>query len=176
MSNVTVVTTAIETRMFDMLPNHLDSVAKQTVRPHGHIISVDYDRIGAGANANRAVQSVDTEFFFMIADDDIMYPNCLERLLANAEGADFVYPWCKVTGRGSWNPNSPFDGARLRKTPYIPGNVLHRTETFREIGGYTEGIIMEDYDYQRATIDQDIMEKRPCRSTALTFALIVNEL
>jgi len=155
MSNVSVVTTAVETRLTNHLPGHLDSVLSQTLKPEAHIVSIDYARIGCGANANRAIQSVDTEFFFMVADDDIMYPDCLERLMAHSEGADFVYPWCKVTGRGAWNPNSLFNRDRLRKTPYIPGNVLHRTEKFREIGGFTEGIVMEDYDYQLKLMNAD---------------------
>jgi GT2 family glycosyltransferase len=148
MNDVTVITSAIETRLFDHLPAALQSVKTQSLQPKSHIISVDYDRVGTSANANRAVQSVDTEFFLCMADDDFLYPTCLERLMANSEGADLIYPWCKVVGRGAWNPNSHFDPNRLKRAPYIPATVLHRTSKFWEVGGFTEGIVCEDHDYQ----------------------------
>lgn len=143
---ITVVTPAINTR-FDKLRECIDSVNNQTLKPKAHLICVDHERIGCANTLNNMIEAVDTEFFFTIADDDILYPNCLQRVFEESEGYDFIYPWCNVVGRGNWNPNSPFDADRLRKMPYIPSVALIRTEAYREVGGFPD-VICEDYEFQ----------------------------
>lgn len=151
MSDITVITPAISTR-FDHLRHLLNSIESQTLKPAAHLISVDYDRVGCAANMNRMVAAVETEFMIMIADDDIMYPTCLERLRAEIGDHDMIYPWTKVVGRGNWNPNSHFDSNRLRHACYIPGMYMLRTEVWRELGG-APNVICEDYAFQLKMLD-----------------------
>lgn len=149
--SVTIVTPAIIERASTHLQNCIESVNNQTVKPEVHLIGFDYNRVGSAAMMHKLVKSVETEFFVPLADDDILYPGFLERLLAASEGTDLVYPWCHVVGR-DWNPNSHFDPERLRQGNYIPSTALIRTSTFRELGGY-DMVVCEDHSYLLKLLD-----------------------
>lgn len=77
----------------------------------------------------------------------------METLLAYAEGADVVYPFCRVEGRDDffivnklWNERSLF------LQPYIPVTALVRRDFFVMLGGY-RNVELEDYDfYKRAAL------------------------
>lgn len=143
--SVTIVTPAMVERVGQWLTETIVSVNEQTVRPDMHLIGIDHDRVGCAAMMHRLVKSVETDFFVPLADDDILHPNFLERLLEASEGADVVYPYCTVIGR-NWNPNGPFDADRLRSGNYIPSTALIRTSTFMELGGY-DMVVAEDWSY-----------------------------
>ena len=144
-ASVTVVTPAIPERIGNWLPQTIHSVNSQTVLPETHIVGFDYERIGCAAMMARLLPAVNTEWFVPLADDDVLHPGFLERLLGASEGADVVYPWCNVSGR-NWNPNSHFDAGRLMGENYIPSTALIRTSTFRELGGY-DPVVCEDWSY-----------------------------
>lgn len=150
MTSVTVVTPAIPERINDWLQQTIHSVNNQIVKPDMHLIGFDYERVGCAAMMHRLLKSVETEWFVPLADDDILHPRFLERLLAASEGADVVYPWCKVVGR-NWNPNSHYDPKRLLTENYIPSTALIRTSTFRELGGY-DMVVAEDWSYWRKIV------------------------
>lgn len=146
MSSVSVVTPSIPHRYL-MLDECKRSVAEQTVKPAAHIITIDYARVGGAANLNTAIRAANTEWVLTLADDDLLYPTCIERLLANSDGADMVYPWCNVVGRAmhpNWNPNSYYDPSRLRQGNYIPGMVLIKKSVVEEVGYYPE-VVCEDH-------------------------------
>lgn len=145
MASVTIITPAIPERINDWLPHTIHSVNNQTVKPEMHIIGFDYERVGCSAMMHKLVESVNTEWFVPLADDDVLYPNFLQMLLANSDGADVVYPWCRVIGR-EWNPNSHFDPNRLMRENYIPSTALIKTSTFKELGGY-DAVVCEDWSY-----------------------------
>lgn len=129
-----------------MLEQCIASVAAQTI-PVQHLILLDKDREGGAQTLNKLVKLADTEWILPMADDDILYPTCVERLYANSEGADMIYPWCNVVGREkhpAWNPNSHFDPVRLRSGNYIPATVLIKTEVVKELGYYPE-VVCEDH-------------------------------
>lgn len=149
---ITVVTCAVDTR-FEMLAENLDSVRAQTLQPQAHIICVDYRRQGPAATLNQAIAGVDTTWYMVLADDDILYPNCLEELWANRANADLVYPWCDVSGSSRTAPNQDFNASVLRDHNYIPATTLVRTDAWAEVGGYPTDVRNEDHYFFLRLLD-----------------------
>lgn len=122
------------------------SVASQTHKVD-HLILLDAKRKGAAAMMNIMLEQTDAEWVVPLADDDILYPNFVERLLEDSVGADVVYPWCKVIGRSkhpNWNPNRLFNAAQLRQGNYIPSTTLIRRSAVVEVGGWPD-VVCEDH-------------------------------
>lgn len=138
---VTVVTPSLPHRN-EMLVNNMESVRNQTLQPKAHLIGIDYERIGGAKMINKLIGQVRTKWFAPLADDDVFYPQHLERLVTVGEAleADMIYPWCHVVNRGGWNPNAHFDEQRLRTGNYIPATVLMKTEVWNELGGYPDEV------------------------------------
>lgn len=142
--DVTVCTPSIPHR-HEMLKQCMESVRKQTAEPQSHLIGIDYARVGGAKMLNNLISQATTEWIVPLADDDILYPNFIERLVSEAGDADMIYPWCEVTGtRKNWNPNSHLDIERLRTDNYIPATVLIRRSTWEELGGYPD-VVCEDH-------------------------------
>lgn len=145
MADVTVVTPTVSHR-HAMLVNCMESVRNQTVLPRAHLIGTDYERIGPEGMFNQLIDKSTTEWVAPLCDDDVYYPNFIERLVAEAEDADMIYPWVNVVGHPrSWNPNSLFDPVRLMHENYIPATVLIRKSVWEELGGYPESNGCEDW-------------------------------
>jgi glycosyltransferase involved in cell wall biosynthesis len=119
-----------------MLPEMQESVAAQTVLPAAHVVVWD-DGAGFEATVNRAVSMVETDYYCLVDDDDLLLPNHVETLTSNLT-ADVVWTWCEVVGR-DWNPNSGYTPGVLQERNYIPSNHAFRTALFRELGGYRLG-------------------------------------
>lgn len=145
MSPVTVVTPTLPHRA-PMLAEAIQSVAAQTVPPAAHLIDVDLHRAGIPDMVNRLVDRVETEWFLLLCDDDLLYPHHLETLAAYCAAADVVYSYCDVSGR-SWNPNRGFVAEDLIHGNYIPSNALVRTALWRALGGYRRTDRFEDWDF-----------------------------
>lgn len=142
---VTVITPSIPNRKH-LLDECMASVMQQTYPIYEHRIHVDYARDGVPAQViNRMLGTIKTEWIATLADDDLFLPEHIEKLIGASDGADMVYPWCKVTGRGAWNPNSHYDEKRLRTANYIPATVLIKTEAIHQLGGYPDGVVCEDH-------------------------------
>ena len=139
---LTLVTVTQEKRRA-MLPEMQQSVAAQTVLPAAHVIAWDH---GAGfeATVNRGVSMVETDYFCLVDDDDLLKANHVETLMGNLS-ADVVWTWCEVVGR-SWNPNSGYVPGLLQNQNYIPSNHAFRTSLFRELGGYRKCAGWADHD------------------------------
>ncbi len=139
---LTLVTVTQEKRR-EMLPEMQASVAAQTVMPDAHIIVWDK---GAGfeATVNRAVSMVETDYYCLVDDDDLLLPDHVETLSANLT-ADIVWSWVEVRGR-SWNPNSAYVPGLLQNHNYIPSNHAFRTALFHELGGYRKVAGWADHD------------------------------
>lgn len=117
-----------------MLGENVASVAKQTLKPREHLIAVDYDRRGSAYMRNQLVAaSRHGDWIAFLDDDDIMWPNHLERLAEEAEaGADIVY-----SQADGYPVARPFDADELRAGGnMIPATVLMRRDLFREVGGF----------------------------------------
>lgn len=134
---VSVITASLPSRPW-MLAEACVSVASQTRQPTEHLVGVDYERQGSAIVRNQLVRAAHCDWLAFLDDDDLLYPNHLDRLVATAveTGADLVYPWCHVTGRPRWNPSQPFDTDALREANYVPITVLLRRELFADLGGF----------------------------------------
>ncbi len=142
--DVTVCTTSIPHRS-EMLQECMRSVRNQTWKPKAHLIAIDYERVGGARTLNTLIDAAKTEWVAPLADDDLFYPQYIEKLLTNAGDADMIYPWCEVTGtRNGWNPNSLLDIERLKEDNYIPATVLLRKSAWEKLGGYPE-VVCEDH-------------------------------
>lgn len=150
-SPITVVTPTLPERS-KLLAEAIGSVAGQTVRPAAHLIDVDLHRVGIPDIVNRLVERVETEWFLLLCDDDLLYPHHLETIAAHLDSADVVYTYCDVTGR-QWSPNRPFGGRDLRHGNYIPSNAAVRTSVWRTLGGYRRSDRFEDWDFWVRAVD-----------------------
>jgi glycosyltransferase involved in cell wall biosynthesis len=135
--------TVTQPKRRNLLPEMLATVAQQTVLPDAHLMVWDH---GAGfeASVNRAVGMVETDYYCLVDDDDLLLPDHVETLKANLS-ADIVWTWTEVRGR-NWNPNSLYQPGVLQQRNYIPSNHAFRTDLFRELGGYRKGAGHPDHD------------------------------
>lgn len=140
--NLTLVTATLPERA-NLLREMLQSVTEQTVAPACHIVVRDH---GAGFvnTVNRAVAMVDTEFFCLVDDDDLLLPDHVGTLTDNLV-TDIVWTWCEVRGR-DWNPNQGYEAGVLQSRNYIPSNMAMRTSLWRGLGGYRDGVRHPDWD------------------------------
>jgi hypothetical protein len=127
-----------------MLGQAMTSVRNQTVPPLEHIIGIDYERIGVVANTNRLCSLARAEWLLILADDDLLFPTCLEKL-ENAPGeGEVVYSEMRVEGEG-WPEVGP--GPSQGKVAGLPGTALIRTELWNRLGGYRAEHHPEDLDF-----------------------------
>lgn len=102
------------------------------------------DRSGPAQVRNRLAGLAQTEWMAFLDDDDILYPDYFESLVPLFDGADVVYGWCDEVGHVS-NINRKFDSRLLRIGNFIPVTACVRTDTFRKVGGFPDGIAYEDW-------------------------------
>lgn len=123
-----------------LLGRALASVYAQTRTPRHLSVACDTHGDGAAATRNRAWRALDTDWVAFLDDDDELYPQHLERLVATAcdRDADFVYPWFEVVGGVDpfpqhfgqpWNPAAPVQTT-------ITG--LWRRTALEAVGGFPE--------------------------------------
>jgi glycosyltransferase involved in cell wall biosynthesis len=111
------------------------SVGAQTYRGFEHVIVEDPDRDGCAISVNRAAEIAQGEWVLPLADDDLLLPGCVERLL-NADG-DIIYSPPLVTGNEDrwWFFQEP---------PVIPSTALIRASLWDDLGGYDENLKREE--------------------------------
>ena len=136
MSFVSIITATIPGRE-RLLHECRASVSSQTVNCWEHIVELDEDGEGCSVAVNRAVARARGEWLFLIADDDLMLPGCLEHLLAASADADVVYSPPLVTGNEDrwWFFQAP---------PAIPATALIRRSLWDQLGGYDESALREE--------------------------------
>jgi hypothetical protein len=142
--SLTLVTATLPERA-NLLREMFNTVLGQTVQPACHVVMRDH---GAGFvdTVNRAVAMVDTEFFCLVDDDDLLRAHHVETLSkAVDESVDIVWTWCEVEGR-DWNPNQSYAPGKLQTRNYIPSNMAMRTSLWRNLDGYREGHGHPDWD------------------------------
>jgi len=152
---VTVITPTLPERA-ELLRECIASVEAQTCPAKAHLIWTDTERRGCAAALNMLWPRVQTEWVAVLADDDVMYPNHLETLLAQAQVSEYegevgvVYSYCHVLGRpDGWNPNRPFNARRvLSGDQGIPATALIRRTLVEKLGGWRNWPNMwEDQDF-----------------------------
>lgn len=133
---VSIITATIPGRE-KMLAECVLSVRSQSHRDYEHIILLDNDRDGCSTIVNRAVAQAEGEWLFLIADDDLLLPFCLETHLEHSTAADIVYSPPLV-----WGLHDPW--WYFQAPPAIPSTALIRKSLFLELGGYDETAVREE--------------------------------
>jgi glycosyltransferase involved in cell wall biosynthesis len=136
---VTAVICAIPDRKDDYLSEAIDSVFNQTFPVSGIALSIDYDRVGAAANRDRALDMVQTEWVAFLDDDDWWYPEHIQTLmdLANSSGADVIHPHYDVIGGQDPFPDCEGRQYDVSNPHSIPVTFLAKTEAVRAVGGFS---------------------------------------
>lgn len=159
--SVTVLTPTLPERA-EMLRECILSVQAQTVQPEAHLIWCDTERAGCAAALNKLWPRAVTEWVAVLADDDLIDPEHLQVLLAQAQVSayagpvDVVYSYCRVVGRkDGWTPNKPFSAWGVRQgTHPIPATALIRRSLVEKLNGWRQppgGY--EDEDFWRRALD-----------------------
>jgi glycosyltransferase involved in cell wall biosynthesis len=142
--SVTVITATMPGREA-LLAESLASVTAQTAKPADHLVAIDYVQRGGARPKNLLASAVESEWTATLDDDDVLYPDHLERLLDEAGQADVVYSWCDTSGPDPWEQyNQPFNPDLLRQLSIVSHNALIRTELVVDVGGWDE---QKGYDW-----------------------------
>ena len=158
--SITVVVPTIPGRS-ELLERAVRSVHGQTLQAVAIELQADYDREGAAATRNRALERVTTEWTAFLDDDDELLPNHLKVCLryANLTGVDVVYPGYECVGEDPVNCfGLTFDAELLRRRNFIPVTTLCRTEAVKAVGGFRDhpdvnGDPCEDWGLWLALLD-----------------------
>lgn len=133
---VSILTPSVPER-HQLLEECVSSVSAQTVTDFEHLVEVDERRDGCAAMMNRLASRAVGDWLLPLADDDLLLPGCLSRLVAAADAADVVYAPPLVTGNEDrwWFFQAP---------PAIPSCALIRRSLWDAVGGYDETLTREE--------------------------------
>lgn len=106
------------------------SVASQTLGNHEHLILLDKDRRGCSWTTNRLAEKAKGAWLFILADDDLLLPGCLEHLLTSVQSAGVIYSPPMVWGEDR--------GQFWGEPPGIPACALISAALWRQVGGYNQ--------------------------------------
>ena len=131
-----------------LLRRALTSVEAQIYPATKIEVAVDVDKNGAAVTRNRALFAAQTKWVAFLDDDDEMYPQHLERLVAHQleTDADVVWPWFDVIGGSDpfpihfgrqWDPERPHS---------FPVTTLVRRQLAVKVGGFPDGE-WEDWNF-----------------------------
>jgi len=134
--NITVLTATIPERS-SMVVNAIKSVSEQKIKPANHIVLVDVKKQGNFDTYQKLLHMANTEWVCYLDDDDILYPDHLEKLIKNSEGYDVIYSNPKVQDPlGIINYESEFDYNRLQKESIVPITALVKRKLMLGVGGF----------------------------------------
>jgi glycosyltransferase involved in cell wall biosynthesis len=146
LERITVLTPTLPERQ-QLLDECAASITAQS-HPVSHLVGVDADREGPSVIRNRLAASTSADWFLPLDDDDLLDPDCVERLVEQSSDADVVVPWCRVVdvpGLEPWTPNRLFRPESMLLYNFVPVTALVRAELWREVGGMPEGVEVEDW-------------------------------
>lgn len=140
---ITVVTPTIPGR--EQLLAECEASVKAAGLPH--LVALDERRAGPAAVRNRLLERVRTPWVLFLDDDDVIhlaYPRLVERSLPSA---DVVYTAWDLVGGDEPKPKpGPFDAELLQRQNFIPVTACVRTSALRAVGGFPEGVHLEDHE------------------------------
>jgi hypothetical protein len=146
---VTVCTPTIPIRG-EQLTRAIRSVSEQTLQPTAHLIMVDVHREGAPAMLDKTIQTAQTDWVAILADDDELLPQHLETLwdLVNEQDADigfthFRYSHLSDAGHLERFRGQPFDNNNPRQ---MTGVFMARRELILAAGGHSKGFDPLSYE------------------------------
>lgn len=126
------------------------SVSAQTVAAE-HLVGVDVSREGPATIRNRLAADTDADWLIPLDDDDLVDADFVERLTPHLDGADVVYPWCRVKdflpGLPPWTPNRLFRAENLLRFNFIPVTAMVSHELWDAVGGMPENVANEDWRF-----------------------------
>lgn len=123
-----------------MLEECKASVKAQTFPDWEHLVRLDAEYEGCSGTVNELARHAVGEWLFLVADDDLLHPNCLREHLRVSATADIVYGPPLVDGE---EPEQ-FWG----QPPMIPSTALIRVSLWRTLGGYKQDLTAtEDCDF-----------------------------
>jgi glycosyltransferase involved in cell wall biosynthesis/Flp pilus assembly protein TadD len=103
---------------------------------------------GVGAARNRGIASSRGEFFICLDADDRLHPEYVGKALAiaDAEGADIVYPQLQLFGaeEGVWRM-APWDPQELYRRNIVPTAALVRRVVWETTGGFKD-VMRQGYE------------------------------
>lgn len=140
--DITVITATIKGRE-DMLAEAVASVQAQTLPATRHLVYLDEARKGIIHSMNVLWPQVDTPWMQWLADDDILYPDHLEKVAALADDADIVHSYCDVEGRDGFLPNWSYE----ESGGWLTATALMRTALVRGLGGWDRDKWPEDHNF-----------------------------
>lgn len=106
------------------------SVLAQTYSEREHLVLLDSERQGCSRTLNTLARAARGEWLFLVADDDLLLPRCLEAHLRVSATSDIVYCPPLVWGED----HHQFWGG----PPMIPSTCLIRRQLWQRLGGYDE--------------------------------------
>lgn len=122
------------------------------------LVSNDHN-FGLSETRNKALEFVDTEYFFALDADNQIYPSALEKLLSavDASGAQAAYSQLEIFGEShDVGEAYVWDAERLGRGNYIDAMALFSLSSVQACGGYhqfdRDG--WEDYDLWCGFVDR----------------------
>lgn len=149
-ADLTVITCTIPGRA-DYLERCVDSVRRQTVGVHSHLIVSDDGSLGPIEKYNQLARAVDTEFLAILDDDNYWLDEHVETIAPYFDDADVIYTW----DGGGTRPRQQLAGLSqidlvehftIRNA--VDQSCAVRTEMFERVGGF------EFNEYR--TMDRDL--------------------
>ncbi len=134
------------------LYNAIESVVKQTNKTHIHELVLFQSNKNCAHNINQGLKKAKGEYVKILAEDDMLTPDCLEILINGINGYDFVYSDAENFGELDGWPERSHDKTVTMESMLIGngingGGVLYRTEMLRKVGGWDESLWTgEEYD------------------------------
>lgn len=132
------------------LEEAVNSVRIQTYE-NWELISSQSDE-NCAYNINRGLEKAGGEYIKILAEDDVLTPQCLEILVEGIQGYDFVYSDGEFFGDLQGWPERSFDKtvtleSMLEGNGINGGAVLYRRWIMEEVGGWDESLwTAEEYD------------------------------
>lgn len=151
---ITVVTPTIPRRE-RLLAEAVESVEAQTLQPASHLIQEDHDFAGPAPTLNSLIERVETDWYAVLNDDDLLDPDHLEALWCASGAADVVMSWPHADEsdvpppyRGTFDP---WKFVAKEDQGMRPGCYLARKTVWERVGGYRD-MPIEDWDFMARAI------------------------
>ena len=139
-SDITVVTATITGREH-FLEECRASVEAQTTSPFEHLVYHDVEGRGIQHSMNTLWPRVVTPWMQWVADDDLLFPEHLEKVAALADPADIVHAYCEVENRPGFLPNY-----RAEDSDYwMTATALMRVSMIEALDGWHDTDFPEDH-------------------------------
>ena len=147
-ADLTVLTCTIPGRE-DYLDRNIDSVRRQTVAVHSHLIASDDGSLGPLVKYNALAKAVDTEWLAILDDDNYWLDEHVEMIIPEFDNADVIYTW----DGGGTRPRKQLSGftqeqliQHFTETNTLDQSCAIRTEMFRKVDGFRLSNRSMDHD------------------------------